>query len=1209
MIKKFYLFMMVAVSVLTAKAWDGEGTEASPYLIQTKADLIELCTQTNASLLTYDGVYFKMTADIDLEGDTQFAGISATSKNSSKRFGGTFDGAGHTIHGINMDVVVWKTAPTETALGTPDGTKSTSNVGFIGYLGAKGTLKNLTMARDNKFVLFGYGAPFVGRNYGTVTNCRNYADVIGYSADNGGIVGQSEKGSVISDCLNAGNIITGFVEEGGIVGKSSGIVERCINVGRVESSVISTFKASNKTGIVGGIVGSGYGAIVRDVVNLGTIVGAYEVGGIVGSWAKPYKETSGTGYNDMYRAISAGTVICDNHTQEGGIAGLDGTLGKTEDVYWDAQIAPLHAMALNAHENTTGVETAVLTSGTALSGYSADVWSFEAGKYPVIKTFADDEVVAAARQVILSIPSGSSTRNLTEKAALSTAAGCKWTLKQGTDFTISGNELVAPAAVQKFTADTLVATSGNFEKQFVVTRFQSNPLKGEGTAEKPYEIGSVDDWNNLSEYIEETQSTLAGQYVKLTADIDFEGKTFVPMCNSGVAEFNGTFLGNGKALNNISFATKTVNQGVFRMVGAQGTIQDLTVTGKMTTAYAYTGGFVGALKGTLKNCVNRMDITSTANGYVAGFVGQAAGTAHLTGCTNYGNITAKNNYAAGIVAQGTADGIVYENCVNEGTILNNGTSSSLQCVAGIVAYSRQAQFINCHNTGKIQASSPTKVSAMAGIVAQLFSEGEDSPASYFKNCYNTSDLEGKTVLAGILGDVSINTKKVMEDCYNTGNITVKTTTQTSLLPSAGVSAYYIPGDSYTDCYNTGNVTAEVCGEISGVVGNFKVGANDTTAVVTIKRCYNMGDITAPFSVVGGIGGSLYDDAITIDSCYNTGNITGLFMVGGLVASFSGPTNKITNSWNSGKITGANRVGGLIGNDGGKNHVTGCYNTGDVATNSKDISDISGRTTSYAIGGLAGDGSSTFTNCYNMGNVKGNNLTGGLIGKVLKSRPAHLINCYNGASVECDSTENYGNLIGVDADSTDTEIVNTYFVTDYGTNAVGAAHGTGLTIKELAGSKVLGSAYIAPDAYSLPVLASLADGEYAKAYSAAVVLADGDTFDRVTHAINVGCPADVKWTASAAGTTFDGNNVILPEGYNGDITLTATCGAASHTFVLTLANYTGVDGVNAIDEVTSTAYYDMKGAFVGNKRPATSGIYVVSEKHRSGAVTTRKAVVR
>lgn len=1206
--KKFYLFLFITLSVLTAKAWDGEGTESSPYLIKTKADLIELCTQTNTALQTYDGIFFKMTADIDVEGDEQFTGIATTSKNNSKRFGATFDGDGHTIHGINMNTVVWKTAPTETALGTPDGTKSTSNVGFIGYLGAKGTLKNLTIASDNKFVFFGYGGAFVGRNYGTVTGCRNYANIIGYSADIGGIVGQSEKGSVITDCFNAGYISTGFVENGGIVGKSSGTVGCCMNVGRVESSVISTFKASNKTGIVGGIVGSGYGAIVRDVVNLGTVVAAYKAGGIVGSWEKPYKETTGSGYNDMYRAISAGTVLCGNRAQEGGIAGIDGTLGKTEDVYWDAQIAPLNAMALNSHENTTGVETSVLTSGTALTNYSSEIWSFEAGKYPVLKEFANDETVEAARKVILSIPTGNSASNLKVNSTLSTDNGCKWALKQGSAFSINGNTLVAPAFVENFTTDTLVATAGRFEKQFPITRFEPNPLKGDGTEESPYLISSVDDWDNMASYIEETQSTFDEQYVKLTNDIDFADKAFVPMCNGGVSDFQGTFLGNGKSLKNISFATTTVNQGVFRVIGARGTVQDLTITGKITTKFAYTGGFAGALKGTLKNCVNLVDLTSTSGGYVAGFAGQAAATARLLNCVNRGNITAKNNYAAGIVAQAVADGVVYNQCANEGTILNNGTTTG-QCVAGIVAYSKQAQFIECRNTGKILASDSTKVSALAGIAAQLFCEGENSQPSYFKNCYNTSDLEGKAVLSGILADVSINSKKVMEGCYNTGNITVCTTSKTNLLPSAGVSAYYIPGDSYTDCYNTGNVEAKVCGEIAGVVGNFKTGANDTTAVVTIKRCYNTGNISAPFSVVGGIGGSLFDDAITIDSCYNTGDIKGLFMVGGIVATLKGPSNQVKNCWNSGSVTGANRVGGLIGCDNGENRVYNSYNTGAVSTNSQDITDHSGRETSYSIGGLAGEGSSTYTNCYNMGNVTGNNLTGGLIGNVSKLRPAKLVNCYNGAKVECTLTENYGNLIGVDADSTNTTIENTYYVTDYGTNAVGTAYGTGLTVKALAGSKVLGDAFVAPDKYSLPVLVTRANDDFAKLYAAAVVLADGDTFESVAHSINVGQPNGVVWSASVAGASVNNNEVRLPEGYDGELTLTAACGAASRSFNLTIVQQTGINDTKAADDVTSATYYDMRGALLGSNLPQSAGIYIVSEKHRSGATTARKVVVR
>lgn len=1208
MAKKIHLLALIVLSALTTYAWDGDGTESSPYLIKSKADLMELCTQTSKNLLTYDNVYFKMTADIDIEGDTLFTGIATSSSNKTKQFGGTFDGDGHAIHGISIDCMVWKTAPTDSTLGTPNGTKCLSNIGFIGYLGANGQLKNLVMARDNSFAFFAYGAPFVGRCYGTVSGCRNYANVKGYSSDIGGIVGQGEKGSVIIDCLNAGYISTGFVENGGIVGKSSGRVERCMNVGRVESSVISTFKSSNMTGIVGGIVGSGYGAIVRDVANLGTVVAAYKAGGIVGSWAKPYKETTGDGYNDMYRAISAGTVICANKAQEGGIAGIDGSLGKTEDVYWDAQITPLHAMALNGHENTQGVETATLTSGTALNGFSADVWAFEAGKYPVLKEFAGDSEVETARKVILSIPAGHSTSNLKVSATLSTDGGCNWALSRGTTFGIdaSTHTLTAPASVNVFTTDTLTASCGNFGKVYVITSFQAIPLQGDGTAESPYLISSLNDWNNLAQYIDDTQSKFSGQYLKLTTDIDFQGQKFMPLYDSGISEFQGTLLGNGKTLSNISFATTTVNQGIFRMIGEQGTVQDLTATGAITTTYAYTGAFAGALKGTLKNCVNRVNVTSTKGGYVAGFAGQANGTARLTGCVNHAAISSKNNYAAGIVAQATGDGITYDHCYNDGTVTNNGTATG-QCVAGIVAYSKQATFTDCHNTGKIEASAPDKISAMAGIVAQLFHDSDNSAPSRFTRCYNTAPLEGKTVLAGILADVSTSSKKVMDSCYNTGDIKVVTTTKTNLLPSAGLSAYYIPGDCYTDCYNTGNVSATTCGEIAGLVGNFKTGANDTTAVVTIKRCYNTGNVTAPFSVVGGIGGSYFDDAITVDSCYNTGDVTGLFMVGGIVASFGGPSNTISNCWNSGNITGANRIGGLVGNDSGKSRVTNSYNTGNVASNSQDVSDTNGRETSYAIGGLAGTASSAYANCYNMGTVSGCNQTGGLIGHTAKLKPASLTNCYNGSKVECSLTENYGNVLGVDADSTMATVTNTYFVTDYGTHAVGAEHATAIAIKQLAGSKVPGEAFIAPNAWSLPVITSRANDEQAKAYAAAVVLSDGDTYDKVTCPFKVGIPAGVTWTSSVAGTTFNGNDALLPTGYNGEVTLTATCGNASHKVVINVANFTGVDSITAADGVVATDYYDIKGCQVAT--PAAAGIYIAVERHASGMVTTRKVVIR
>ena len=157
--------------------------------------------------------------------------------------------------------------------------------------------------------------------------------------------------------------------------------------------------------------------------------------------------------------------------------------------------------------------------------------------------------------------------------------------------------------------------------------------------------------------------------------------------------------------------------------------------------------------------------------------------------------------------------------------------------------------------------------------------------------------------------------------------------------------------------------------------------------------------------------------------------------------------------------------------------------------------------------------------------------------------------------------------------------------------------------------MLGDAFVAPDKYSLPVLVTRANDDFAKVYAAAVVLAEGDTFENVAHSINVGQPNGVVWSASVAGASVNNNEVRLPEGYDGELTLTATCGAASRSFNLTIVQQTGINDTKTADDVTSATYYDMRGALLGSNRPQSAGIYIVSEKHRSGATTARKVVVR
>ncbi len=81
--------------IIDATTWEGEGTEASPYLIQTLADWNALCRVFNGSSAgeLFSGKYFRQTADLDI-----MQGIGVTGQSSSKAFCGTYDGDKHVLN-------------------------------------------------------------------------------------------------------------------------------------------------------------------------------------------------------------------------------------------------------------------------------------------------------------------------------------------------------------------------------------------------------------------------------------------------------------------------------------------------------------------------------------------------------------------------------------------------------------------------------------------------------------------------------------------------------------------------------------------------------------------------------------------------------------------------------------------------------------------------------------------------------------------------------------------------------------------------------------------------------------------------------------------------------------------------------------------------------------------------------------------------------
>jgi hypothetical protein len=915
-----------------------------------------------------------------------------------------------------------------------------------------------------------------------------------------------------------------------------------------------------------------------------------------------------SGRNDIVGAINVGMVKSGDDAFTGAIVGAGGITATTassngtlKNIYYDAQILTCGALAAADKEGMTGTTTALLTSGEAVDGLDADVWQFDAGKYPVLKQFANEEKAVRARSVVLTIPAGNNVNDLKVDATLAQADGLTWALANGEYFSIADNTLKAPASVPDVVTDTLTATYGDYVKVIAINAMPGNPLEGAGTEANPYLVKSTSDWNALADYINNVKVSFEGEYIKLANDIDFTDVTFKP-CADGTVTFKGTFDGDGHTISGINYTATGAYKGVFGTIDATATVKNLTLAGTITSASTYIAGFAGKLYGTLDNCVNKINVTSTAN-YSAGIAAIAYGSARFINCVNKGKISSSKTFVAGFVADNNVKGVEFENCVNEGEIECTGSTAAAY-VAGIAASIYPATFTNCCNKGKITIKNSTTLQYVAGLVARA--NGLASTAGYpftFNGCWNESDIAAKAFVGGIVatcyktaGCAVMN----FTDCYNLGNISGVGTAAVSSSAVAGICAMYSPGSTFYNCYNLGDISSLKSLNVGGIIG---LSINTVTAAypVVVKKCYNKGNITASANQGGGITGYILNYT-TVDSCWNMGAVSGSTIIGGLVGNVSG-TSAITNSWNAGSVTasGAN-VGGLFGTANAQNAtINNCWNAGDV-TNSSE--------TAAGTGGLAGASSATFVNCMNFGTVTGQATVGGLVG-TSTVKNTKFTSCYNAGKVVAPA-DACGSIVGVNTNDTAkwTEAnttTDTYYISDNGAAEItNNAAGTAITTAELA-KKDFGEGWTSADDYSLPVQSVFANDDAANLYAAQVVAQGTDTQSKITGAFKVGNPTGIVWSADQADLiAVSGNDVTFTKSYTGDVVLTATLGDFYKTVTLAVTVGTsGIDSISDADNVVETVYYTVAGQQVARPQVADGKVYVALVKYADGTVKAVK----
>ena len=307
---------------------------------------------------------------------------------------------------------------------------------------------------------------------------------------------------------------------------------------------------------------------------------------------------------------------------------------------------------------------------------------------------------------------------------------------------------------------------------------------GEGIAMEPYQIATPDDLVQLAAFLADDgkYASFAGKYYVQTADIDMDGKEFVPIGLTSAKPFTGNYDGKGYKISNLAAGGASSDNPASGVFGyADGAV----ITGIVVENRSNTGTFnrVGGVIGYAKNCTvskcvySGGELTATTN-MCAGIIGHQAGGS-ISGCQmTGGKITSTGPYAAGIVAYCTA-GAVVNNCTVRGGVTISGTYG----IGGVVGRIDRGSISNCAFIGgsKVVASS----NYAAGICATSIGDGECVIDGCFvlENCSVTATY----CAAGILGYVYPNDNQsiTVANCGIQGGVIRSTSCDTGADPAKG----------------------------------------------------------------------------------------------------------------------------------------------------------------------------------------------------------------------------------------------------------------------------------------------------------------------------------------------------------------------------------------------------------------------------------------
>jgi hypothetical protein len=620
--------------------------------------------------------HYKLVENVTLPpAPTDGSNWTAIGTSSINSFRGSFDGGGHTISGLTINI---------------NNTSTYTRQGMFAFIGTGGVVKNLGLISLNISSGSGYLGGITGQaDNATISNSYVIGNVEnGGGGYMGGVVGYITN-TTISNVFFVGSA-NGSIEDGVAAGGVVGLADN--------ATVISNCYAIADVvgGSTGGVMGFGGDSKITNCYAIGSIRnirsstgGGYRSGGVLG-----YAFNSEA---IVENSIALNHTVTATATSSSGVGRVSGAINstRTNNRAWDG----MDVRHSTATDGTGGTVKSISSSLTGLDGLSVD--------RATIRTKAMWEDA--------NFSFGNDDDN-------------PWVWEEGRmpRLYFEPHGRFWPAHLRVF--------DGTAQDPFLITNEEELRMVGRGTANPPgytgwtlsshYELGTDIDLTGKADWV-----PIGGESDVFTGGFYGGGHTITGLTvNNSEGNYQAMFryISGGRVerlrLTNVNITGTGATTGATRVGGLAGAahygtvISDVHVTGTITNTVDalnnYTGGIVAYSNSvsngiTISNSSVNADITvvTTAGGMVGFLTG---GT--ISNCYVGGSIT--GNGAGGVVSWLTNAAI--SSCHVSANVTATGYNSA---AGGIVRYlSSNTSISNCYATGRVISLGTGSTTRAGGLV-------------------------------------------------------------------------------------------------------------------------------------------------------------------------------------------------------------------------------------------------------------------------------------------------------------------------------------------------------------------------------------------------------------------------------------------------------------------------------------------------------------